>query len=137
MIEIEGYLEKFQKGFGFLRKVENNFNPVDGDIYVPMQIIRKFRLDEGVLIRGLAEASNGKNKNPVLNEIKNINGHELDQLHKIVSFKDLISINPDDRLHLKLEDADMIGSILDLFTPVGRGQRGLIVSPPKAEKLQY
>ncbi|MCB0283045.1 MAG: transcription termination factor Rho [Calditrichae bacterium] len=134
MIEIEGYLEKFQKGFGFLRKVENNFNAVDGDIYVPVNLIRKYRLDEGVFIKGIAEPANGKNKNPVLNEIQKVNEHSLDELHKIVSFKDLISINPEDRLHLKLNDREFIGSVLDLFTPVGKGQRGLIVSPPKAGK---
>lgn len=134
MIEIDGYLERFQKGFGFLRKVENNFNPENGDIYVPAKIINKYRLGEGVFITGVAQPANGKSKNPVLAEIKEVNGHAIDQIVNIPSFKDMTSINPFDRFHLSLGTTDLTERCLDIFTPVGKGQRGLIVSPPKAGK---
>ena len=134
MIDTKGYLEKFQKGFGFLRDVENNFNLTDEDTYVPAHLIKKYRLDEGAYIQGTAEKSSSKNKNPVLNEIKSINDHQIEDAHKIVSFKDSVSINPDDKFALSLDDRDIIGRCLDLLTPMGKGQRGLIVSPPKAGK---
>ena len=134
MIAVEGYLEKFQKGFGFLRQIENNFSPVNGDTYVSTQLLRKYRLDEGSYIKGQAEPSNGKNKNPVLSKIESVNNYPLDQLHKMVSFKDATTINPESPFKLTLNHTDIIGRYLDLLCPVGKGQRGLIVSPPKAGK---
>ncbi len=137
MIAVDGYLEKFQKGFGFLRKIENNFNPQNGDTYVSAQLLRKHRLGEGSFIKGEAEPSNGKNKNPVLSKIESINNCPLDQLHKIVSFKDSTTINPETQFDLCLNNTDIMGQCLNLLSPVGRGQRGLIVSPPKAGKTTF
>jgi transcription termination factor Rho len=134
MSETKGYLELFQKGFGFLRDIDNNFNLSNDDTYVPAGLIKKYNLGEGVFLEGTVEKSSGKNKNPVLSEIKLINEHLIEDAHKIVSFKDSVSINPDDKFTLSLNDRDIIGHCMDLLTPMGRGQRGLIVSPPKAGK---
>jgi len=134
MSETKGYLELFQKGFGFLRDVENNFNLSENDTYVPANLIKKFNLDEGAFIEGVVEKPSGKNKNPVLSEIKLINDHQIEDVHKMVSFKDAVSINPDDMFSLSLNERDIMGRCLDLFTPMGKGTRGLIVSPPKAGK---
>lgn len=134
MVETKGYLERFQKGFGFLRDIENNFNLTGSDTYVPANLIKKYNLDEGVFIEGIAEIADEKNKNPVLSEIKFINHHLLEDAHKIVSFKDSVSLNPQDKFTLRLNERDIMGYCLDLLTPMGRGQRGLIVSPPKAGK---
>jgi len=134
MIAVEGYLEKFQKGFGFLRQIENNFSPVNGDTYVSVQLLRKYRLEEGSYIKGQAEPANGKNKNPVLTKIENVNDYPPEELHKIVSFKDSTTINPEKQFDLILKDRDITGQCLNLLAPVGMGQRGLIVSPPKAGK---
>jgi len=134
MSETKGYLELFQKGFGFLRDIENNFNLSNEDTYVPAALIKKHNLDEGAFIEGTVEQPSAKNKNPVLLEIKSINDHQIEEAHKIVSFKDSVSINPDDKFTLSLSERDIIGKCMDLLTPMGRGQRGLIVSPPKAGK---
>ena len=134
MKQTKGYLELFQKGFGFLRDVENNFSLSNDDTYVPANLIKKYNLDEGVFIEGTMEEPGAKNKNPVLSEIKLINDHLVEDAHKIVSFKSSVSINPDDKFCLSLNDRDVTGRCLDLFTPMGRGTRGLIVSPPKAGK---
>lgn len=134
MIEAKGYLEKFQKGFGFLRDIENNFTLSDQDTYVSANLIKKFNLEEGAFIEGIAEEANDKNKNPVLNEIRLINNHSLEDSYKLVSFKSSVSINPHDKFTLTLNDRDIMGQCMDLLTPMGRGQRGLIVSPPKAGK---
>jgi transcription termination factor Rho len=137
MIAVEGYLEKFQKGFGFLRQIENNFAASNGDTYLSPQLLRKYRLEEGSHIKGQAEPANGKNKNPVLNKIDSVNDYPLDQLHKLVSFKDSITINPEKQFDLCLSATDITGQCLNLLSPVGRGQRGLIVSPPKAGKTTF
>lgn len=134
MVEVKGYLEKFQKGFGFLRNIENNFDAIDGDTYVPPGMIKKFSLGEGVFIEGMAEPANGKNKNPVLSEIKLVNYHSVDEAHKIQSFKSAVSINPSDKFDLTINDKDVSGKCMDLLIPIGRGQRGLVISPPKAGK---
>jgi len=134
MKETKGYLEVFQKGFGFLRDVENNFNLSTDDTYVPAGLIKKYNLDEGTYIEGVVEEPKGKNKNPVLSEIKSINDHQIEDAHKIVSFKDSVSINPDDKFCLSLNERDIMGRSMDLLTPMGKGTRGLIVSPPKAGK---
>jgi transcription termination factor Rho len=134
MIVVEGYLEKFQKGFGFLRQMDNNFKATSGDTYVSPQLLRKFHIDEGALIKGNAEPANGKNKNPVLTEIESLNNISLENRHKIISFKDSTTINPEDQFDLNLSDKDITGHCLNLLAPIGRGQRGLIVSPPKAGK---
>lgn len=134
MVEVKGHLEKFQKGFGFLRDVNKNFEAIDGDTYVPPAVIKKFSLDEGVFIEGTAEEATGKNKNPVLSEIKLINNHTLEDVHKIKSFKQATSINPSDKFNLTINDRDISGKCMDLLIPMGRGQRGLVISPPKAGK---
>ncbi|KAA3608492.1 MAG: transcription termination factor Rho [Calditrichaeota bacterium] len=134
MIAVEGYLEKFQKGFGFLRQIENNFDALTGDTYVSPQLLKKHRIEEGSFLKGQAEPAEGKNKNPVLNKLESVNNFPIDKLHKIVSFKDSVTINPEDQFDLSLKDTDVIGRCLNLLSPVGRGQRGLIVSPPKAGK---
>lgn len=134
MIEVNGHLEKFQKGFGFLRNVEQNFNPADGDTYVPANLIRKYNLDEGTLIKGEAELAADNKKNPVLNKIISVNDCPVDDAHTMLSFKKAVSINPSVKFDLQINDRDITGICLDLLVPIGRGQRGLIISPPKAGK---
>lgn len=134
MFEVEGYLEKFDKGFGFLRDLKNNFNIDQSDVFVPANFIRRNRLDEGLFIQGVAEKSENKNKNLVLSRITTINGHKMDDVARLKSFKNYTTINPAEPFNLSLNEEDNLGKLLNLFTPIGRGQRGLIVSPPKAGK---
>jgi len=133
MSTTKGYLEKFPKGFGFLRKIDNNFIPANGDVYVAAHMIKKFQLEEGDFIEGKIE-ENGKNKNPALSDIERVNDHTPENIHKLKSFKDHTSINPSDCFRLTLSEKDITGRLLDLLVPVGKGQRGLIISPPKAGK---
>lgn len=135
MSELQGYLEILPKGFGFLRDIDKNFRPADGDVYVPAQLIRHFRLREGVHLKGPGEESNinGKMKTQLLN-ISTVNHHPLSEYTSIKELKSLTSINPHERIRQTIDEGDRMGKILDLLIPLGKGQRGLIIASPKTGK---
>ncbi len=133
--KVEGYLEVFDKGFGFLRSLRKNFTAGNDDVFVPPQLIRKYNLKEGVHIAGEANnPRNSSNKNAQLVTIETVNEQPLKEYEHIIAIKDHTSINPDRQIKATLHKNDLTGRILDLITPIGRGQRGLLVSPPKAGK---
>ncbi len=134
MIDIQGYLEIFPKGFGFLRLMENNFRPTNQDVFVSPKLIRSLKLREGLHIRGRAEEQPSHNKGLQLIDITFINEKPPDDYHSIDTLRDQTSINPNERLSMCMGEDDRTGRILDLITPLGRGQRGLVISPPKAGK---
>ncbi len=134
MKPIEGYLEILDRGFGFLRSLEKNFRPDPMDPFVPMPLIKRFNLPEGACIAGGGVPGNGKNQNLKLAEIKTINGIDFEAFAKIESLYDRTSIDPLERFLLEKDTADTTGKALDLIVPMGRGQRGLIISPPKSGK---
>ncbi|HID39582.1 MAG TPA: transcription termination factor Rho [Calditrichaeota bacterium] len=135
MLPIKGYLELYDKGFGFLRCIENNFRPMHSDIYVPANMIRQFHLREGHFVEGLAdEVSGAQKKKPQLKELKSVNGISPKALAQTKELKFSTSISPDERLHMSLGQDDLTGNVLDIIVPIGKGQRGLIISPPKAGK---
>jgi len=132
--KVKGHLEIFDKGFGFLRNIKNNYRADEKDTYVPAPLIRQFHLNEGVFIEGKAAAAQKEKKNLKLNEITAINSLTPAKYARIEPLKKQISINPEERLHMRTEDDDYLGGILDLIAPIGKGQRGLIISPPKTGK---
>lgn len=134
MEQVEGFLEIAEKGFGFLRKIERNFLPGKEDTFVPADLIRSLSLQEGALIEGAALPGNGKHKNFKLTEIDRINHIPFASIDQIEPFQNQVSINPTERFTLTQAPDDIAGKALDLIVPVGKGQRGLIVSPPKAGK---
>jgi transcription termination factor Rho len=131
---VQGYLEILDKGFGFLRNIERNFRPASEDTYVPAHLINRFKLREGLFIKGTGIKGDGKNRNLKLDEIESVNHIPFDAYADISSLQDLTSINPCEKFTLTQGPKDHLGQSLDMIVPIGKGQRGLIISPPKAGK---
>ena len=131
---VKGHLEILDRGFGFLRNIENNFHPTSQDTFVPAPLIKHLNLGEGVYIEGQGTRGDGKNNNLKLIEVTTVNHVSLEDFAERTSLHDHISINPSERFHLSMGPKDHMGQVLDMIVPVGKGQRGLIISPPKAGK---
>lgn len=134
MEPVQGYLEIMDKGFGFLRNIEENFQPKPENTYVPNSLIRKLNLKEGGFIEGFGEQKGSSNPNLALTRVETINKLPFDEFINIPLLQDQISINPFERYCLAQNDDDITGKALDMITPLGMGQRGLIISPPKSGK---
>ncbi len=132
--KIKGYLEILDRKFGFLRSIENNFQPGPEDPFVPVNLIREFNLQEGVFIEGEGVKGEGKNKNLKLAEIETINHRPIEEYSKVKSLNSVVSISPSERLNMAQGPDDITGKALDMIVPIGRGQRGLIIAPPKSGK---
>lgn len=130
-VPVSGYLEILPRKFGFLRKIKYNFRPSDEDSFVPGPVIHKYKLQEGMFIEALAAETNDK---PKVETVEKINGLTAAEAPFKRNLKHLVSINPDERLNLCLGRDDRMGKILNLITPIGKGQRGLIIAPPKTGK---
>jgi transcription termination factor Rho len=127
-------LEILDRGFGFLRNIENNFKPTSNDTFVPVHLIKQFYLKEGVYVQGMGVAGDGKNNNLKLSQVDTINYISPKAYADVFSLQDQISISPTERFQLTLGPKDHLGKALDLIVPIGKGQRGLIISPPKSGK---
>jgi transcription termination factor Rho len=129
---IEGVLEMHPKGYGFLRSPAKGYAPQSADAYVPAQLVSKFSLREGWLIGGEAEAARGTS-GPRLVDVTTIEGLAPDQMPRR-TFDDLTPIDPHQRITLETGELPMTTRVMDLLTPIGKGQRGLIVAPPRTGK---
>jgi transcription termination factor Rho len=134
MEPVSGYLEIMDKGFGFLREIDDNFQPRPENPYVPNSLIRKLNLREGSFIQGLGEKKDPRNLNLALIRVEAVNGLPYDEFSVIPMLQDQVSINPYERLILTQNDDDTVGKALDVIVPIGMGQRGLIIAPPKSGK---
>ena len=134
MTPISGYLEVFEKGYGFLRSIEDNLRPSSDDPFVPAQIIKKWGLAEGAFIQGAGTKGHGKNQNLKLSRIETVNGASPEDHRSVRTLQDGTSIDPSSRLRMSRGSDDLMGRALDWIVPVGRGQRGLVISPPKTGK---
>jgi len=132
--KVNGYLEIHDKGFGFLRSIDDNFEPKPEDVFVPAGVIQKFGLQEGSFIEGAGEQGDGRNQNLRLAEIDTVNGLPPDESTRVEQLWNRTSINPDERLIMTRSPKDLMGMALDTIVPIGKGQRGLIISPPKSGK---
>ena len=132
--ELDGILDTLPEGYGFLRC--NGYKPSEDDVYVAAGIIKKFRMRKGDLVSGPIRAPRQKEKYPALIEPKTVNGADPELLARRVDFNKLTPLFPDERLKLEVdgEPGKIVPRIIDLVAPIGKGQRGLIVSPPKAGK---
>ncbi len=129
----EGILEVLPDGYGFLRS--DNYQSGSKDIYVSQVQIRRFRLGTGDKLKGIARfTTDPQNKFPSLIYIENINEDRVEVALKRRSFESLIPIYPTERLHLETTTNNFSTRIIDILSPIGKGQRGLIVAPPKAGK---
>ena len=130
-VPCEGLIELSSKGFGFLRSRANNFQQTKSDVFVLPDTVRHFGLREGMFIVG--EACDGQ-RGPQMTDIKSVNGREPGSLKGLSYFEELTAINPDKRYGLETVPDRFTTRVIDMMTPIGRGQRGLIVAPPRAGK---
>ncbi|MEG1164661.1 MAG: transcription termination factor Rho, partial [Anaerovoracaceae bacterium] len=130
--EVEGILEIADGGFGFLRF--NNFLTSDKDVYVSPSQIRRFNLKTGDKIKGISRKPNEGERFGALLYVVTVNGDEPGVAIRRPNFDDLTPIFPRERFFLEGESRDLSMRLIDLVAPIGKGQRGLIVAPPKAGK---
>ncbi len=130
--EAEGHLEILPEGYGFLRV--NKYLSGNRDIYVPPTLIRKFALKTGDLIHGRSKIQRDNDKYQALCFIHTINGDSIETALKRKPFESLTPIYPDEKIKLETAQNELSTRLIDLIAPIGKGQRGMIVSPPKAGK---
>ncbi len=128
-----GVLELHPNGYGFLRNPKTNFLRERTDPFVPGTMIEKFRLREGVLLNGMVQQSR-KQQGPRLKEIIDVDGMKPEDYVNVKSFDELTPINPESWLQLETGATPITTRVMDLLTPLGKGQRALIVAPPRTGK---
>ena len=129
---VQGILEVLTDGYGFLRG--ENYLPTPKDVYVSPVQIKRFRLNTGDIIKGIARTPQEEEKFPALIFVGEVNGESPDNAYRRKSFDDLIPIYPTERLKLETVPNEYAMRIIDLISPIGKGQRGLIVAQPKVGK---
>jgi transcription termination factor Rho len=133
----EGVLEVVQDGFGFLRSTEANYLPGPDDIYVSPDMIRQHSLRTGDSVEGVIRAPGDNERYFALTKVEQINFEAPEKARHKVAFDNLTPLYPDDRLTMEIEDPtikDRSARIIDLVAPIGKGQRSLIVAPPRTGK---
>jgi transcription termination factor Rho len=130
----EGTLEILPDGFGFLRSPDYHYLPCPDDIYVSPSQIRRFGLKTGATVAGQIRPPKENERYFALLRVEAINGHDPNDVMGRVSFDDLTPLHPQERLKLSTDPQEVSTRIVDMLSPIGMGQRGLIVSPPKAGK---
>ena len=133
-VDVEGFLDLRDEGYGFLRL--KGYLPSKDDVYVSVKQVRQFGLRKGDYLKGGSRPASRNEKNPALLRIDLVNDADPEQARNRPRFEDLTPLFPDERLKLEVADdpGNMTARIVDLISPIGKGQRGLIVSPPKAGK---
>ena len=130
----EGVLETLPDGFGFLRSVDYNYLPCPDDIYVSPSQIRRFGLRTGDTVLGEVRPPKNGEKYFALLKVDTVNFEHPDAVRDKILFDNLTPLYPEERLNIESDPENYSTRIMDLFTPIGKGQRGLIVSPPRAGK---
>ncbi|MCM1057512.1 MAG: transcription termination factor Rho [Firmicutes bacterium] len=130
--EASGILEVMPDGYGFIRC--ENYLPGENDVYVAPSQIRRFGLKTGDILRGNKRVKTQQEKFSALLFIRTINGYTTEESAKRTAFEDMTPIFPNERIRLEMPGCSVAMRVMDLVSPVGKGQRGMIVSPPKAGK---
>jgi len=133
-IRSEGVLERLPDGYGFLRAPECSYLPGPDDVYVSPSQIRRFALLTGDTVVGLLRLPKPGEKYFALARVESVNGAPPEQIRNRRPFDKLTPLYPDERLRVELPGTNVSGRVLDLMAPLGKGQRALIVSPPRAGK---
>lgn len=131
-LEARGILEVLPEGFGFIRS--DNYMPGDQDVYVSPSQIRRFNLKTGDIVCGNTRVKTEKEKFSALLFIKSVNGMDAEVNARRFNFEDMTPIFPDERMMMERPGCSVAMRVMDLLSPIGKGQRGMIVSPPKAGK---
>ena len=134
VIESEGVLEMMQDGYGFLRSSDYNYLASPDDIYVSPSQIKLFGLKTGDTVFGKIRPPKENEKYFALIEVSKINGKTPEEVRDRIPFKYLTPLFPEEKLNLSTNQDNYSTRILDLFSPIGKGQRGMIVSQPKTGK---
>ena len=129
---VEGILEVLPDGYGFLRG--ENYLSTPKDVYISPVQIRRFRLDKGDKIKGIARKPGDGEKFPALIYVGEVNGEAPEKAYRRTKFDDLIPIYPEEKIKLETIPEEYSMRIIDLICPIGKGQRGMIVAPPKVGK---
>ena len=129
---VEGILEVLPDGYGFLRG--ENYLPTPKDVYISPVQIKRFRLDTGDIVKGIKRTPKEGEKFPALIYVGEVNGEHPEKAMKRRSFDDLTPIYPNKRIKLETTPNEYTMRLMDLLSPIGKGQRGMIVAPPKAGK---
>ncbi len=134
IVEVSGYLDMRDEGYGFLRV--KGYLPSRDDAYIPVKLARQYGLRKGDHVTGTSRPAGRNEKNPALLDIQTVNGGDPEAARRRPRFEDLTALFPDERLRLEdpSDPTNMTARIIDLVSPIGKGQRGIIVSPPKAGK---
>ncbi len=130
----EGVLENLPEGYGFLRSQDYSYLAGPDDIYVSPSQIKRFGLQTGDLVRGQVRPPKAWERYLALLKVESVNGQDPEAIKTRVPFDSLRPRYPDTRIRLESEDGDLSMRVVDVFAPIGKGQRGLIVSPPRAGK---
>ena len=130
-IESEGIVEISPKGFGFLREKGRNFQQSPKDVFITPEVVRIFGLRDGLMVKCVSKQGL---RGPQLIELLEINGHPPEEYQNLPYFEELTAINPDKKLTLETSATRATTRVIDLIAPIGRGQRGLIVAPPRTGK---
>jgi transcription termination factor Rho len=127
----DGIVEVSGKGFGFLREARRNYTQSNNDIFVTPELVRKYGLRDGMWIKG--ETRRG-NRGPQMFRLTEIEGEDPEKIQNLPVFEELMVVNPNKRIKLETVPERFTTRVIDLVSPVGKGQRGLIVAPPRTGK---
>ena len=133
-VKVSGYVDLRDEGYGFLRV--NGYLPSREDSYISVRLTRQYGLRKGDHVSGMSKPAGRNEKNPAMLDVETINNVAADQVNNRPRFEDLTPLFPDSKLGLEnaADPNNMTARIIDLIAPIGKGQRGIIVSPPKAGK---
>ncbi|MCB1203431.1 MAG: transcription termination factor Rho, partial [Verrucomicrobiae bacterium] len=133
-VESEGIVEISPKGFGFLRERIRGFQQSPKDVFITPEVVRIFGLRDGHMVRCVSKQGL---RGPQLTEILSINDRPPEECARLPYFEELTAINPNKKLTLETDPARLTTRVIDLVAPIGRGQRGLIVAPPRTGKTTF
>jgi transcription termination factor Rho len=133
-VESEGLVEISPKGFGFLREKIRNFDSSPRDVFITPEIVRVYGLRDGHMVRCVSKVGI---RGPQLVEVLSINDRPPEECARLPYFEELTAINPNKKLTLETESGRLTTRVVDLVSPIGRGQRGLIVAPPRTGKTTF
>jgi transcription termination factor Rho len=130
----DGVLEILQDGFGFLRSPESNYLPGPDDIYVSPSQVRRFGLRTGDTVEGQIRSPKEGERYFALLKVNTINFDQPDKVRHRINFDNLTPLYPDEQLRMEIGTDNIAARVIDLVTPIGKGQRALIVAPPRTGK---
>ena len=132
--EVVGVIQVMPEGFGYLRSPSRDYDPDAGDPWVPRELVASLQLETGVEVTGHAVTGARPGAGPGVARIASLNGLEPEAYAKRTPFKSLVAEDPTERIRLEMDPGELSTRVVDLIAPIGKGQRCLIVAPPKAGK---